>query len=312
MHLNGYKISAPTVFGRMSDDELKSLFWGYGYEPRLVSGDNLDQQMEEALDWAHKLIWSIKESEEELIAPRMPMIIMRTLKGWSGVQELNGEKIEGNCLSHQVVLTEAKTNPEQLKMLENWLKSYKFNELFDSKNGFGDFTKSILPEGDQRIGMNSHTRGGNAVYKPLNLPAVDQYIGEATIPGTIGSSSMVQVGKYLAEVFKLNEETKNFRFMSPDETYSNKLDAIFKSSSRAWIWPRKEWDKDMTPNGRVMEMLSEHNLQGLAQGYTLTGRHSVFASYEAFLAIITSISWISMPNLFGTWDNLSGMVTSLP
>jgi xylulose-5-phosphate/fructose-6-phosphate phosphoketolase len=289
LHLNGYKISAPTVFGRMSDDELKSLFWGYGYEPRLVTGDNLDEQLEQALDWAHQTIWNIKESPEDMVPPRMPMIIMRTSKGWSGPKELNGEKIEGNCLSHQVVLTEAKTNPEQLKMLEEWLRSYKFEELFDPKTGFGDFTKSILPQGDQRIGMNHHTRGGEAVYKPLNLPSVDQYIGEAAIPGTIGSSSMIQIGKYLSDVFKANEDDKNFRFMSPDETYSNKLDAIFKSASRAWVWPHKDWDKDMSSSGRVMEMLSEHNLQGLVQGYTLTGRHSVYASYEAFLAIVTSM-----------------------
>ena len=139
MHLNGYKISQPTIFGRMSDDELKSLFWGYGYEPRLVSGDNLNEQMEQAMDWAHDLIWSIKNSAEEIVAPRMPMIIMRTPKGMSGVKELNGNKIEGNCLSHQVVLTEAKSDPKQLQMLEEWLKSYKFDELFDREKGFGRF-----------------------------------------------------------------------------------------------------------------------------------------------------------------------------
>jgi len=289
LHLNGYKISAPTVFGRMSDDELKSLFWGYGYEPRIVSGDDLDQQMEDTLDWAHKTIWDIKNSEGELVAPRMPMIIMRTLKGWSGPKELNGNKIEGNCLSHQVVLMEAKTNPEQLKMLEDWLRSYKFNELFDREKGFGDFVKNIIPEGDLRMGMNKHARGGDAVYKPLILPSADQFAEDAERPGTIGSSSMIRAGLFLGEVFKLNKDNKNFRFMSPDETYSNKLDGIFKEAKRAWVWPHQDWDKDMATDGRVMEMLSEHNLQGLAQGYTLTGRHSVFASYEAFLPIISSM-----------------------
>ncbi len=289
LHLNGYKISAPTVFGRMSDDELKSLFWGYGYEPRLVSGDNLDQQMEEALQWAHQLIWDIKESDKEIIAPRMPMIIMRTLKGWTGVKELNGQKIEGNCLSHQVVLAEAKTNPEQLKMLEDWLKSYKFNELFDREHGFGDFIKNIIPDFEQCMGMNKHARGGNAVYRPLKLPPADQFAEDAKKPGTIGSSGMRRVGLYLQEVFKLNKESKNFRFFSPDETYSNKLDAIFGEASRAWVWPHEKWDKDMATDGRVMEMLSEHNLQGLSQGYALTGRHIVFASYEAFLPIVSSM-----------------------
>jgi len=289
LHLNGYKISAPTVFGRMSDNELMSLFWGYGYEPRLVSGDNLDQQMEEALEWAHHLIWSIKEAPETTVAPRLPMIIMRTIKGWTGIKELNGNKIEGNCLSHQVVLMEAKTDPEQLKMLEDWLKSYKFNELFDREKGFGDFVKQIVPTGNQRMGMNSHAHGGDSVYRPLKLPPVDKFAGDATAPGTIGSSSMIQTGLYLSEVFKLNDDNHNFRMMSPDETYSNKLDGIFKESARAWVWPSEPWDKDMAPDGRVMEMLSEHNLQGLAQGYVLTGRHTIFASYEAFVQVIASM-----------------------
>ena len=289
LHLNGYKISAPTVYGRMNDDELRSLFWGYGYEPRIVSGDNLDQQMEEALDWAHHLIWDIKHSESELVSPRMPMIIMRTLKGWTGVEELDGQKIEGNCLSHQVVLTEAKTDPEQLKMLEDWLRSYKFDELFDREKGFGDFVNNIIPDDKQRIGMTPHARGGDAVYKPLKLPNIEQFTEDAEIPGTIGSSSMVRTGKYLEEVFKLNADAKNFRFMSPDETYSNKLDAIFGAVSRAWVWPHEPWDKDMSADGRVMEMLSEHNLQGLMQGYVMTGRHAVFASYEAFIQVISSM-----------------------
>ena len=289
LHLNGYKISAPTIFGRMSDDELKSLFWGYGYEPRLISGDNLDEQMEDAMDWAHNLIWSIKNSSENIVSPRMPMIIMRTLKGWSGVKELNGNKIEGNCLAHQVVLTEAKTDPNQLKLLEDWLRSYKFNELFDRKTGFGDFVEHIVPEGDQRMGMSKHAHGGDTVYKPLKLPAIEDFAEDATVPGTIGSSSMIRSGLYLKEVFKLNADNKNFRLMSPDETYSNKLDAIFQETSRAWVWPIEKWDKDMTPDGRVMEMLSEHNLQGLFQGYVLTGRHAIFASYEAFVQVISSM-----------------------
>ena len=289
LHLNGYKISAPTIFGRMSDDELKSLFWGYGYEPRLVSGDNLDQQMEDALDWAHQLIWSIKNSKEELVSPRMPMIIMRTLKGWTGVKELNGQKIEGNALSHQVVLTEAKTDPKQLQMLEDWLKSYNFNELFDRDNGFGDFAKNIVPDREQRMGMSPHAHGGDPVFKPLKLPAIENYIEDATTPGTIGSSSMIQTGLYLEEVFKLNADERNFRMMSPDETYSNKLDAVFGATTRGWVWPHEPWDKDMSADGRVMEMLSEHNLQGLIQGYVLTGRHGIFASYEAFIQVIVSM-----------------------
>lgn len=290
LHLNGYKISAPTVYGRMSDDELRSLFWGYGYEPRIVSGDNLDEQMESALDWAHQLIWSIKNSDREIVAPRMPMIVMRTVKGWSGVKELDGKKIAGNCLSHQVVLSEAKTDPTQLQILEDWLRSYKFNELFDRENGFGDFVKEIVPEKHQRMGMSPHAFGGDPVYKPLNLPQVEKFGIEVTEPGVSTGSSMIQTGKYLADVFRLNEENHNFRMMSPDETYSNKLDGIFAATKRGWVWPHEDWDMDMAPDGRVMEMLSEHNLQGLAQGYTITGRHAVFASYEAFIQIISSMA----------------------
>lgn len=288
LHLNGYKISGPTVFGRMSDDELKALFWGYGYEPRIVSGDNLHEQMEGALDWAHQTIWDIKEAPEVRIAPRLPMIIMRTLKGWSGIKELDGLKIEGNYASHQVVLTDAKQDVRQLTMLEDWLRSYKFDELFDRKHGFGAFTTDILPSGEQRIGMTPHARG--AQYQTLDLPDADMFAEDATVPGTIGSSSMRRAGLYLKEVFRLNQGTRNFRFMSPDETYSNKLDAIFEETSRAWIWPSEPWDKDMSPDGRVMEILSEHNLQGLTQGYLLTGRHAIFASYEAFIQVIVSMA----------------------
>lgn len=289
LHLNGYKISAPTVFGRMNDDELKALFWGYGYEPRIVSGDNLDEQMTDAMDWAHELIWSIKKSSSVVTAPRMPMIIMRTLKGFSGVKELNGEKIEGNCLSHQVVLTEAKTDPEQLRLLEQWLRSYKINELFNREKGFGEFVNNIIPEGDARLGMTKHALGGEAVYRPLKLPDANKFAEDAEKPGTIGSSNMIRAGLYLNEVFKLNADNCNFRLMSPDETYSNKLNAVFSTVKRGWIWPKELWDKDLADDGRVMEMLSEHNLQGLAQGYVLTGRHAIFASYEAFVPIVGSM-----------------------
>ncbi len=292
LHLNGYKISAPTVFGRMSNYELMALFSGYGYHPRIVDATTAEdphKEMSEALEWAYQLIQEVRSSQEA-VAPHMPMIIMRTLKGWSGVKELNGEKIEGNCLAHQVVLTEAKSDENQLRLLNDWLHSYNFSELYSPETGFGEFLKDIVPENPAKhMGMSRHAHGGDVVYKPLNLPDTAQFAEDATVPGTIGSSSMRRAGAYLAEVFKLNQEQKNFRFMSPDETYSNKLDEIFTQTSRAWQWPIASWDKDLTPDGRVMEMLSEHSLQGLAQGYTLTGRHSIFASYEAFIQIVSSM-----------------------
>lgn len=292
LHLNGYKISAPTIFGRMGNYELMALFSGYGYHPRIVdatASDNPNQAMAEALEWAYQLIQEIRTGEDR-VAPHMPMIIMRTLKGWTGVKELNGQKVEGNCLSHQVVLTEAKTDENQLRLLNEWLHSYNIGELFSREQGFGEFVADVLPDTpEKRIGMSRHALGGAPVYKPLVLPDAGQFAEDAEVPGTIGSSSMRRAGLYLQEVFKLNKDTKNFRLMSPDETYSNKLDAVFSETSRAWQWPIMEWDKDLSPDGRVMEMLSEHNLQGLTQGYVLTGRHAIFASYEAFIQVVVSM-----------------------
>lgn len=292
LHLNGYKISAPTVFGRMSNYELMALFSGYGYHPRIVDAtitENPHKEMSDAMEWAYQLIQEVRESPDG-VAPHMPMIIMRTAKGWTGVKELNGEKIEGNCLSHQVVLTEAKSDAEQLRLLNEWLHSYNASELFDREKGLGSYIQDVLPDDPQkRMGMTKHALGGEPVYKPLVLPDASQFAEDAAIPGTIGSSSMRRAGLYLQEVFRLNKDARNFRMMSPDETYSNKLDAVFSETSRAWQWPIKEWDKDLSPDGRVMEMLSEHNLQGLAQGYVMTGRHAIFASYEAFIQVIASM-----------------------
>jgi xylulose-5-phosphate/fructose-6-phosphate phosphoketolase len=292
LHLNGYKISAPTVFGRMSNYELMALFSGYGYHPRIVDttiGEDPNRAMSDALEWAYQLIQEVRASDNDE-PPRMPMIIMRTLKGWTGVKELNGEKIEGNCLSHQVVLTEAKTDENQLHLLNDWLHSYNIGELFNREQGFGAYVQDVIADDPQkRMGMTKHALGGEPVYKPLTLPDAAQFAEDAVVPGTIGSSSMRRSGLYLQEVFKLNKDSKNFRMMSPDETYSNKLDAVFGETSRAWQWPIAEWDKDLSRDGRVMEMLSEHNLQGLTQGYVLTGRHAVFASYEAFVQVIVSM-----------------------
>lgn len=291
LHLNGYKISGPTVFGRMSDRELTDLFKGYGYQPRIVDGlyeEDVHGQMETALEWAYETIKDVKKSSPHT-TPRLPMIIMRTPKGETGPKELNGNKIEGNALSHQVVLTEAKTDKHQLEMLEKWLRSYKFDELFDRHKGFGDFVKDVLPEEDLRMGMNRRALSGEPFFKPLDLPNIDLFAEDATVPGTVGSSSMRRAGLYLSEVFRLNRENKNFRLMSPDETYSNKLDDVFAETKRSWVWPLESWDKDMAVDGRVMEILSEHNLQGLAQGYILTGRHAIFASYEAFIQVVTSM-----------------------
>lgn len=288
LHLNGYKISAPTIYGRMTDNELLHLFTGYGYIPKIVSGSNLHTQMEETLEWAYNLIQQIK-SDSSTEFPKLPMIIMRTPKGLSGVKEMDGKKIEGNCLSHQVVLTNAKTSQAELDKLQEWLSGYRVHELFTRERGLGLFVNEILPSPENVMGNNPIAFGGEPNYKSLVLPPTEQFAEDASIPGTIGSSSMRRAGLYLNEVFKLNAENKNFRLFSPDETYSNKLDKIFEATSRSWLLPIEEWDKDLSQNGRVMEMLSEHNLQGLAQGYVLTGRHGIFASYEAFIQVVSSM-----------------------
>ncbi|MEK7650384.1 MAG: phosphoketolase family protein [Patescibacteria group bacterium] len=294
LHLNGYKISGPTIFGRMSDQELLALFTGYGYEPAIVSGegDEVYSAMEETLTVSYHKIREIQKQaragENQNHSPRWPLIILRTPKGWTGIKELNSQKIEGNCLSHQVVASEARTNPEQLAALEAWLKSYQIHELFDPETGLAQDVRDILPADEKKMGRSAHANGNKTTE--LVLPEITNFTEEASVPGTIGSSSMRRIGLYLAEVFKLNQNQKNFRLLSPDETYSNKLDAVFSQTSRAFTGEIKPWDRDLAPDGRVMEMLSENALQGLAQGYVLTGRWAVFASYEAFIQVVASMA----------------------
>ncbi len=292
LHLNEYKISGPTIFGRMSNKELKALFYGYGYNPLIVGGKKVYEQMMETLEKCHQ---SIKKIQDEArggkmpVAPRWPMIILKTPKGWTGIKKLKGQKIEGNNLSHQVIAPNAKTNKKELKAVEKWLKSYKFNELFSKDAGFSEEIKNLIPDPELCMGENKSANGGR-VMKELKLPEIGFFSEDASRPGTVGSSSMRRAGEYIREVAKLNADSANFRLFSPDETYSNKLDAIFSITSRIFMWPIKKWDKDLSVDGRVIEMLSEHSLQGLMQGYVLTGRHAIFASYEAFIQIVVSMA----------------------
>lgn len=291
LHLNGYKISGPTIFGRMSNKELKSLFYGYGYEPYIVEGKDPYEKMASVMEECYQKIRAIQKSAregKEATSPRFPMIVLKTLKGWTGIKKLKGEKIEGNFLAHQVVGTNAKTDRVELQAVEKWLRSYDFTELFDPKTGFIEEIKELVPEPSKRIGDSKHAMGHT--MKDLALPGIEEFAEDASIPGTIGSSSMRRAGAYLNKVFNLNAGHHNMRLFSPDETYSNKLDEVFKTTSRAFVWPKEDWDRDLKDNGRVIEMLSEHTLQGLFQGYVLTGRHAIFASYEAFIQIISSMA----------------------
>ena len=280
LHLNGYKISGPTIFGRMTNKELTALFTGYGYDPVILEGEDIYEKAVRVFESCYQ---KIKER-----SPRPPMIILKTLKGWTGIKTLKGVKIEGNYPAHQVVATAANTDKQELEAVEKWLKSYKFEELFDPDKGFSNEIKELIPDGELKMGDNRHALGGT-VMKPLILPDAAKFSEDAKIPGTLGSSSMRRAGLYLNEVFKSNKDSRNFRLFSPDETYSNKLDAIFETTARAWMLSKESWDKDLAADGRVIEMLSEHSLQGLMQGYILTGRHAIFASYEAFIQIITSM-----------------------
>ena len=282
LHLNGYKISGPTIFGSMSDFELIQFFHGAGWEPKIVdeySAEDFDLELSNAFSNAFRDISRIKFGRNNKFI-RLPMIIMRSKKGSSGVKENNGQKIEGNSLAHQVPLLKAKTDKNELKKLENWMKSYKFDELFDYERGeFKEWLNDFLPESSSRVGRNRFI-DANLNFKELKLPETIEGLGEKSL-------AMNAVGALLEKVFEKNPD--NFRFFSPDETYSNKLDAIFKATSRSWQREIKPWEKDLAKDGRVTEILSENCLQGLLQGYILTGRHGVLTSYEAFAPIISSM-----------------------
>lgn len=288
LHLNNYKISGPTVFGSMSDFELIQYFHGLGYAPRIVdeySSADIDADFAKTLREVYRQISKIKLGNfgrSEFV--RLPMIIFRNKKGGSGVAELNGEKIEGNSSAHQVPLPKAGSDENELKMLQNWLASYNFEELFDREKGeFGAWLEEFLPAPDSRLGQNPFTLGGEN-FKPLEIPALNARTSDKAGEKSL---SMNAIGEFLRDVFEKNPE--NFRFFSPDETYSNKLNAIFEVTSRGWQRDIKQWEKDLSRDGRVLEILNETSLQGLLQGYILTGRHGAMTSYEAFMPIVSSM-----------------------
>jgi xylulose-5-phosphate/fructose-6-phosphate phosphoketolase len=299
LHLNGYKISGPTFAGRMSDEELTALFTGYGYEPHIVDAyveEDVHAKMASVLDESIAAIRFTQHCAREGTLhnpPKWPMIILRTPKGWHSIAELDGKRLTDNHASHQVIAELAKTNDEHLAALETWLRSYRFEELFDGEN-FIDDIESLVPPPNRRMGNTPHARSGDGVYQKLVLPPVAHYAATGTCnlddPICGMESSMEKVGAYLRDVMKLNADARNVRLMSPDETYSNKIHAVFEYTTRSFVWPLRPWDKDISRDGRVLEMLSEHTLQGLLQGYILTGRHGVLVSYEAFVQIIASMT----------------------
>lgn len=298
LHLNRYKISAETIFGAMTDKELRDLFRGYGYEPKIVtaSGKNLEartrshHRMAEALEDAFTKIRAIQKSgKSNQVADRpcWPMLILRSPKGWTGPKKVDGKPVEGSFRSHQVPAGDCKTNPDHLKIIEKWFRSYHIEELFGEDGPKADVL-STCPKGNQRMGMNPHAFGGN-IRKELQRPDFHQYACEFTQPGSLKKGDMGELGKYLRDVIRFNEETANFRIFCPDEMTSNRLGAVFEATNRQFEWPSNPADDFMGRSGRVIEMLSEHNCQGWLQGYLLTGRHGLFPCYEAFAPIVDSM-----------------------
>ena len=293
LHLNGYKIAGPTVLARIPKEELIDLFTGYGYKPYFVEGDDpplMHQLMAATLD---KVLAEIKAIQSEAREnpdwqrPQWPMIILRSPKGWTGPKFVDGLQIEGTFRSHQVPVTDLK-NPEHLKILEQWMHSYKAEELFDDDGKLIPELAALAPKGNSRMGLNPHANGG-LLLKELKMPDFRQHAVKVTQPGGSFDESTRVLGRLLRDVIKLNRENANFRIMGPDETESNRLGAVFEVTSRvstAEIFPN---DVQMSHDGRVMEVLSEHMCQGWLEGYLLTGRHGFFSCYEAFIHIVTSM-----------------------
>ena len=306
MHLNGYKIANPTVFARMSHQEIVDFFHGNGWEPYFVEGDDpmtMHKLMAETLDTVIEKIKAIQEHARttgDTTRPVWPMIVLRTPKGWTGPKVVDGKKIEGNFLAHQVPISMEKPE-EHLKILEDWLRSYKPEELFDENGRAFEDIRSLAPVGNARIGANPHGNGG-LLLRDLRLPDFRDYAFDTQGHGERDGQDMIELGKFVRDIFKLNKEAKNFRIFGPDETNSNRLNAVFEAENRDWNAERYDDDDHLAADGRVMDsMLSEHMCEGWLEGYLLTGRHGFFATYEAFARIIDSMAaqhakWLKVSN----------------
>jgi xylulose-5-phosphate/fructose-6-phosphate phosphoketolase len=292
LQLNGYKIASPTILSRIPQDDLTSLLRGYGHEPTYVTGDDpadVHGQMAAALDDALDRISALQERARagELEGrPRWPMIVLRTPKGWTGPKEVDGTPVEGTYRAHQVPLSGLRENPEHVRALEDWMRSYRPEELFDERGTLRPELQALAPEGDRRMGSNPHANGGR-LTRDLDLPDFRDYAVPVEAPARRSSEATRVLGAFLRDVMRRNART--FRIMGPDETASNRLNAVFEATDRTWELERVEGDDHLAPDGRVMEVLSEHLCQGWLEGYTLTGRHGLFNCYEAFIHIVDSM-----------------------
>jgi xylulose-5-phosphate/fructose-6-phosphate phosphoketolase len=294
LHLNGYKIANPTVLARLSDDELTSLLIGYGHKPYFVAGDDpeaMHQLMAGTLDAVLAEIQMIqREARDNGFSqrPQWPMIVLRSPKGWTGPKVVDGLPAENSFRSHQVPLADLASKPEHLKMLEDWMRSYKPEELFDENGRLLPELAGLAPQGERRMGANPHANGG-LLLRDLKMPDFHDYAVEVPKPGTVEAEATRVMGQFLRDVMKRNADSRNFRVMGPDETASNRLGAIFEATDRVFVEPILSTDDHLSPDGRVMEVLSEHLCQGWLEGYLLTGRHGLFNCYEAFIHIIDSM-----------------------
>ncbi len=294
LHLNGYKIQNPCVLARIPRTELEDLLRGYGYAPRFVEGDEpeaMHQAMAAALDAALDEIRAIQETARaagEATRPRWPMIVLRTPKGWTGPKEVDGKPSEGTWRSHQVPFADMANRPDHVKLLEAWMRSYRPEELFDGRGRLRPEIAALAPRGDRRMGSNPHANGG-ALLRDLRMPDFREYAVGVPAPGAARAEATRILGAFLRDTLKLNADSRNFRVFGPDETASNRLNAIFEATDKAWVAGRLPSDEGLSPDGRVMEVLSEHQCQGWLEGYLLTGRHGFFSCYEAFIHIVDSM-----------------------
>jgi xylulose-5-phosphate/fructose-6-phosphate phosphoketolase len=306
LHLNGYKIANPTLLGRMPESDLRSLFTGYGYEPLFVEGSDpeaMHRLMADTLDIAANRIRAIqaaaRQSQGATDLPRWPMIVLRSPKGWTGPKEVDGQKVEGFWRAHQVPLSKVRENPEHLRLLEEWMRSYRPEALFDESGRLRPDLAELAPSGTRRMGANPNANGG-LLRRELHLPDFRDHALAVPKPGATQGEATRAMGHYLRDVMTLNREARNFRIVGPDETASNRLDAVFEVTDRVWMEPIEPYDVHLARDGRVMEVLSEHLCQGWLEGYLLTGRHGLFSCYEAFIHIVDS-----MVNQHAKWLKVS-------
>lgn len=293
LHLNGYKIANPTLLGRTSDEDLHQLFRGYGYEPLFVSGHEparMHRQMAETLEQALNSIRDYQQQARsgnaQTTVPRWPMIILRSPKGWTGPQTVDGKKVEDFWRAHQVPVSSCRENDEHRQLLEDWMRSYQPDDLFDASGQLKTELQALAPVGDKRMGASPWANGGR-LRRELVTPELHHYAVEVSSPGETQAESTAALGAYLAAIFEHNRD--NFRLFGPDETASNRLSKVFDVTNRTWQEPLKPYDEQLARDGRVMEILSEHQCQGWLEGYLLTGRHGLFNCYEAFIHIVDSM-----------------------